>query len=167
MPCPEAESQVHSNFIILAQRIFVGEWSCFSCSLLRISLYILKMVLILVLWKNTQGLSMSWGAVDLCASQQHDCLAFEPVLQFVVSISHSSSFHLWRRNAQSHPTLLRGCRESFPSLWASGAFPAAQRATCTAICLCKNILPFKATKWQGKASPETQKCTLCWFTLRV
>lgn len=31
MACPEAESQVHSNFIILAQMIFAGEWSCFSC----------------------------------------------------------------------------------------------------------------------------------------
>jgi len=44
------------------------------------------------------------------------------------------------------------------SLCAFGAFPEAQHGTCKAICLCKNILPFKATTWQGKASPENICC---------
>lgn len=46
--------------------------------------------------------------MNLQIFQQQDCLALETVLQFVVNISHSSNFHLWKMNAQSHLALLMG-----------------------------------------------------------
>lgn len=46
--------------------------------------------------------------MNLQIFQQQDCLALETVLQFVVNISHSSNFHLWKMNGPEPSRLVDG-----------------------------------------------------------